>query len=152
MLIKRYIFKHWRRKWQSTPVFLSLNNPGTEEPGGLLSMRLHRVGHNWSDLAAAAAAYFQTEGLYIINNEEVELIFVKKYLQKTPALEGGGTRQISLGFFRFKIQHSEQFQYNQRNHRLFKKYFKTLLSCLERYGESQKYIRWPCKWFLRYLD
>ena len=28
--------------------------PGTEEAGGLLSMGSHRVGHNWSDLAAAA--------------------------------------------------------------------------------------------------
>ena len=28
--------------------------PGTGEPGGLLSMGLHRVGHDWSDLAAAA--------------------------------------------------------------------------------------------------
>ena len=30
--------------------------PGMEEPSGLLSMGLHRVGHDWSDLAAAAAA------------------------------------------------------------------------------------------------
>ena len=30
--------------------------PGTVEPGGLLSMGLHRVWHDWSDLAAAAAA------------------------------------------------------------------------------------------------
>ena len=29
--------------------------PGMGEPGGLPSMGLHRVGHNWSDLAAAAA-------------------------------------------------------------------------------------------------
>ena len=29
--------------------------PGTGEPGGLLSMGSHRVGHNQSDLAAAAA-------------------------------------------------------------------------------------------------
>ena len=29
--------------------------PGTGEPGGLPSMGLHRVGHDWSDLAAAAA-------------------------------------------------------------------------------------------------
>ena len=29
--------------------------PGTGEPGGLLSMGSHRVGHDWSDLAAAAA-------------------------------------------------------------------------------------------------
>ena len=31
--------------------------PGTGEPGGLPSMGLHRVGHDWSNLAAAAAAY-----------------------------------------------------------------------------------------------
>ena len=30
--------------------------PGTREPGGLPSMGSHRVGHDWSDLAAAAAA------------------------------------------------------------------------------------------------
>ena len=29
--------------------------PGTGEPGGLPSMGSHRVGHDWSDLAAAAA-------------------------------------------------------------------------------------------------
>ena len=29
--------------------------PGTGEPGGLLSMGSHRVGHDWSNLAAAAA-------------------------------------------------------------------------------------------------
>ena len=29
---------------------------GTEEPSGLPSMGSHRVGHDWSDLAAAAAA------------------------------------------------------------------------------------------------
>ena len=27
--------------------------PGMGEPGGLPSMGLHRVGHDWSDLAAA---------------------------------------------------------------------------------------------------
>ena len=30
--------------------------PGPGEPGGLLSMGSQRVGHDWSDLAAAAAA------------------------------------------------------------------------------------------------
>ena len=32
--------------------------PGTGEPGGLLSIGTHRVGHDWSDLAAAAAVRF----------------------------------------------------------------------------------------------
>ena len=30
--------------------------PGREETGGLPSMGSHRVGHDWSDLAAVAAA------------------------------------------------------------------------------------------------
>ena len=33
--------------------------PGTREPGGLPSMGLHRVGHDWSDLAVAAAWVYQ---------------------------------------------------------------------------------------------
>ena len=37
--------------------------PGTGEPGGLLSMGSHRVGHDWSNLAAVAAA---------VPDEEVE--------------------------------------------------------------------------------
>ena len=32
--------------------------PGTVEPGGLPSMGSHRVWHDWSDLAAAAAAEY----------------------------------------------------------------------------------------------
>ena len=31
--------------------------PGTGEPGGLLSMGSHRVGHDWSDLAAAVVSH-----------------------------------------------------------------------------------------------
>ena len=38
------------------PITLAWRIPGTEEPGGLLSMGSHRVVHDWSDLAAAAAA------------------------------------------------------------------------------------------------
>ena len=33
--------------------------PRTGEPGGLLSLGSHRVGHDWSDLAAAASACLQ---------------------------------------------------------------------------------------------
>ena len=35
---------------------LALRIPGTGEPGGLPSMGSYRVGHDWSNLAAAAAA------------------------------------------------------------------------------------------------
>ena len=36
---------------------LAWRMPGTGEPGGLPSMGSHRVGHNWSDLAAAAGSH-----------------------------------------------------------------------------------------------
>ena len=45
---------HWRMKWQPTPVFLPGESQG--EPGGLPSLGSHRVRHDWSNLAAAAAA------------------------------------------------------------------------------------------------
>ena len=55
-------FMHWRRKWQPTPVFLPGESQGR---GSLVGCRLwgHTVGHDWSDLAAAAA---RTRKLYIL--------------------------------------------------------------------------------------
>ena len=53
-----FTFMHWRRKWQPTPVFL----PGEAQGWGSLvgcivqSVGSHRVGHDWSDLAAAAVS------------------------------------------------------------------------------------------------
>ena len=40
--------------------------PGMAEPGGLPSMRLHRVGHDWSNLAAAAAVLADFFSLFCI--------------------------------------------------------------------------------------
>ena len=37
----------WRRKWQSTPVFLPGESPWTEEPGGVQSLESQRVGYDW---------------------------------------------------------------------------------------------------------
>ena len=47
--------------------------PETGEPGGLLSMGSHRVRHDWSDLAAAAA-------VVIIITEKENFILKEKYL------------------------------------------------------------------------
>ena len=46
-----FLFRHWRRKW----LVLAWRIPGTDGPSGLLSLGSHRVRHDWSDLAAAAA-------------------------------------------------------------------------------------------------
>ena len=46
---------HWRRKWQPTPIFF-LETPRDRGVCWAASVGLHRVGHNWSDSAAAAAS------------------------------------------------------------------------------------------------
>ena len=57
--------------------------PWTEEPGGLPSMGSHRVGYDWSDLAAAAAAAWYLNNIltnkdnyiYVDEKQGFELIF-----------------------------------------------------------------------------
>ena len=54
--------------------------PGTGEPGGLPSMGLHRVGHDWSNLAAAAAAPAKISSCVRWKSEK---IFIRKTIMKT---------------------------------------------------------------------
>jgi len=49
-----FTFMYWRRKWQPTPVFSPGASQGRRSLVGLLSVGSH--GHDWSDLAATAAA------------------------------------------------------------------------------------------------
>ena len=49
-----FTFRHWRRKWKPTPVFL----PGESQGWGSLvgcCLWSHRVRHDWSDLAAGVS-------------------------------------------------------------------------------------------------
>ena len=56
-------FHAWEKEMATHSSVLAWRIPGTGEPNGLLSMGSHRVGHDWSDLAAAAVwlvgFYFQ---------------------------------------------------------------------------------------------
>ena len=55
--VSLFTFMHCRRKWQPTPVFL----PGESQGGGsLVACHLWglRVGHDWSDLAAAGICVY----------------------------------------------------------------------------------------------
>ena len=47
--------------------------PGTGEPGGLPSLGSRRVGHDWSDLAAAAVAVFHDMDYHSLFNIEGHL-------------------------------------------------------------------------------
>ena len=51
-------FHALEKEMATHPSVLAWRIPGTGEPGGLPSMGSHRVGHNWSDLAAAAVWSF----------------------------------------------------------------------------------------------
>ena len=53
-------FHALEREMAAHSSILAWRIPGMGEPGELLSMGSHRVGHNWSDLAVAAAAWKNT--------------------------------------------------------------------------------------------
>ena len=54
--------------------------PGMGEPGGLPSMGFHRVGHDWRDLAAAAAALdYDTPEIKLKNEKIFFFLFIGKY-------------------------------------------------------------------------
>ena len=65
--------------------------PGTEEPGGWPSMGSHRVGHDWSDLAAAAAADHRLNscGTWAWLLRSVWDLSKSGIKTKSPALAGG---------------------------------------------------------------
>ena len=48
--------------------------PGTKEPGGLLSMGSHRVGHNWSDLAAATGMPYPEASLNFFERQYTQMV------------------------------------------------------------------------------
>ena len=59
--------------------------PGTGEPGGLMSMGSHRVRHDWSDLAAAAAAQIMEPNL-IPTDEMSWVLWKESNLLESPHL------------------------------------------------------------------
>ena len=67
-LLSLNVLEHWNdyqvahlieKEMATHSSILAWRIPGTGEPGGQLSMGSHRVEHNWSDLAAAAAAHLR---------------------------------------------------------------------------------------------
>ena len=70
--------------------------PGTGEPGGLPSMGLHRVGHDCSDLAAAAAAPADTQGKrHVITENETEVMWLQ--IKEYPGLTAMARRHKEAG-------------------------------------------------------
>ena len=97
--------------------------PGTGKPGGLSSMGLHRVGHDWSDLAAAASTYCILSTMlsllvYIIlfilhNTQEEGIIMFTLRCREVKLREPPGHRAVNqaLGFtskFVFPIHHTAE--------------------------------------------
>ena len=59
----RHLHRFLKKEMATHSSVVAWRIPGTGEPGGLLSMGSHRVGHNSSDLAAAAAQVLAHSGL-----------------------------------------------------------------------------------------
>ena len=88
--------------------------PGTGEPGGLLSMGSHRVRHDWSDLAAAAArlatgAFSIPFLMSMLEAFSVPFLTLIKLLHKSSWVIKPGPWSWSYIFF-FRDHESDTFQ------------------------------------------
>ena len=74
--------------------------PGTGEPGGLPSLGSHRVGHDWSDLAAVAAAVaifcLPQDRQPTVMNHRYHLSFKTPSPHLVPPRQGWGSRERRL--------------------------------------------------------
>jgi len=68
-------FHALEKEMATHPSVLAWRIPGTGEPGGLLCIGSHRVGHDWSDLAAAAAAST------LIDLDTIHISILNTYIQ-----------------------------------------------------------------------
>ena len=106
-------FMHWRSKWQPTPVFLPWESQGWDcqgwdilalrIPDGLPSMGSHRVGHDWSDLAAAATRYL----VYVLNAGKEKLKTLLRtsgdFCRKDTGIIDSTFRKIKVAEFKCKF-------------------------------------------------
>ena len=84
--------------------------PGTGEPGGLPSMVSHRVGHDWSDLAAAAAAHTSKVMLKILQDRLQQYVNYELPDVQAGFRKGRGTRdQIDICWI---MEKAREFQKN----------------------------------------
>ena len=121
--------------------------PGTAEPGGLPSMRLHRVGHNWSNLAAAAAAAHASKVMLKILQARLQ-----QYMNcKLPDIQAGfrkgrGTRD-QIANIHWIIENTREFQKNI----CFIDYAKPLTvwiikNCGKFFKRWESQTTWPASW------
>ena len=73
-----------------------LENPRDREPGGLPSLGSHRVGHDWSDLAAAAAAAAEYGEMRRMKMNDVACEIFRSTLGRFAAIKWGSDPLMSL--------------------------------------------------------
>ena len=86
-----FTIMHWRRKWQPTPVFLPGESQG-QERHGLSSVGSHRVGNDWSDLAAAAYIIYTYDIFFIhlsIDKDKCFSIFWLLWIMSQQTINSG---------------------------------------------------------------
>ena len=113
-----FYFPAWEMEMVTHSSVVAWRIPGMGEPGGLPSMGSHRVRHNWSDLAAAAAFFTGCHMLHCLSQLvsislsslqmrnlrpwKVKWFYVMS--QQSPGKPGGNMSCRQLGISRFLNQ------------------------------------------------
>ena len=85
--------------------------PGTEEPGWLTTVGLHRVRHDWSDLATAAAAHANKAMLKILQARLQQYVNCELPDVQAGFRKGRGTRD-QIANIRWFMEKAREFQKN----------------------------------------
>ena len=110
--------------------------PGTGEPGGLPSMGLHRVGHDWSDLAAAISACKQKNFLFCNTLASIDVniyIYIDAYMYINIYIHifKGNRHQLNINFlliysFNISVHELEEPLLTILFYRQLRRFFKNL--------------------------
>ena len=90
---------------------IRLTHPGTEEPSGLPSMGLHRVGHDRSDFAAAVAAHTSKVMLKILQ-ARLQLYVNRELLGVQAGFRKGRGTRDQIANICWIIEKATEFQKN----------------------------------------
>ena len=74
-----FLFHALEKEMATHSSVLAWRIPGTGEPGGLPSMGSHRVGHDWSDLAAARSKLSYLYGNCRLKNNFLWTLYIFMY-------------------------------------------------------------------------
>ena len=121
--------------------------PGTAGPGGLPSMGSHRVGHDWSDLAAAAAAAHASKVMLKILQARLQQYKNHDFPDVQAGFRKGRETRDQIANIRWTMEKAREFQKNIYFCYYAKAFdYVVTINCGEFWKRWEYQTTWPASW------